>query len=45
MSDKQRGRNLTAYEKETIINFNEGEDTTHIFTYNKTLSSVGTLLL
>lgn len=28
-------RNLTGYEKETIINFNEAEDTTHIFTYNK----------
>jgi len=28
-------RNLTGYEKETIINFNEAEDTAHIFTYNK----------
>lgn len=26
---------LTGYEKETIINFNEAEDTAHIFTYNK----------
>jgi len=29
-------RKLTNFELETIINFNEGEDTAHIFTYNKT---------
>ena len=28
-------RNLTGYERETIINFNEAEDTAFIFTYNK----------
>jgi hypothetical protein len=28
-------RNLTGYEKETIITFNEGEDTAYIFTYNR----------
>jgi len=28
-------RNLTGYEKETIINFNEAEDIAYIFTYNK----------
>lgn len=28
-------RHLTGYEKETIINFNEAEDTASIFTYNK----------
>jgi len=27
---------LSRYEKETIINFNEGEDEASIFTYNKT---------
>ena len=26
---------LTAYERETIINFSEGEDMANIFTYNK----------
>ena len=26
---------LTNYERETIINFNEAEDTAYIFTYNK----------
>ena len=26
---------LTRYEKETIINFNEGENEAYIFTYNK----------
>ena len=26
---------LSNYEKETIINFNEGEDKANIFTYNK----------
>jgi hypothetical protein len=26
---------LSAYERETIINFNEGEDTAYIFTYSK----------
>lgn len=28
-------RKLSNYEKETIINFNEGEDVASIFTYNK----------
>lgn len=28
-------RTLTGYERETIINFNEAEDTAHIFTYNR----------
>ena len=28
-------RKLSNYEKETIINFNEGEDMASIFTYNK----------
>jgi uncharacterized protein YdiU (UPF0061 family) len=28
-------RNLTGYEKETIINFNEAEDKAYISTYNK----------
>ena len=28
-------RNMTAYEKETIITFNEAEDTAYIFTYNR----------
>jgi len=28
-------RKLSPYERETNINFNEGEDTAHIFTYNK----------
>ena len=28
-------RKLSNYEKETIINFNEGEDMANIFTYNK----------
>ena len=28
-------RNLTAYEKETIITFNEAEDVAYIFTYNR----------
>ena len=28
-------RKLTNFELETIINFNEGEDTAYIFTYNK----------
>jgi hypothetical protein len=30
-------RKLTRFEKETIINFNEAEDTAHIFTYNRPL--------
>lgn len=29
-------RNLTEFERETIINFNEGDKTGYIFTYNKT---------
>lgn len=29
-------RKLTNYERETIINFNEAEDTAVIFTYNRT---------
>lgn len=28
---------LTRYEQETIINFNEGEDTASVYTHNKTL--------
>jgi hypothetical protein len=28
-------RGLTSYEKETIINFNKGEDTAYIFTYEE----------
>lgn len=28
-------RRLTSYEKETIINFNKGEDTAYVFTYEK----------
>ena len=28
---------LTAYEAETIINFNEEEKTAHVYTHNKTL--------
>jgi hypothetical protein len=28
-------RNLTRFEKETIINFNEAEDVAYIFTYNR----------
>jgi hypothetical protein len=26
---------LSKFEQETIVNFNQGEDTAHIFTYNK----------
>ena len=29
-------RTLSAYEQETIINFNKAEDTAYIFTYEKT---------
>lgn len=29
-------RHLSGYEKETIINFNEAENTASIFTYNRT---------
>lgn len=29
--------NLTRYERETIINFNEGEDTASVYTHNKAL--------
>ena len=29
-------KTLTSYERETIINFNEGENTASIFTYSKT---------
>lgn len=28
-------RTLSGYERETIIHFNEAEETAHIFTYNK----------
>lgn len=28
---------LTNYERETIINFNEGEDTASVYTHNSTL--------
>ena len=34
MHGRTTHRTLTKYEKETIILFNEGEDTTHIQTYN-----------
>jgi hypothetical protein len=34
--NKGRGRNLTAYELETIINFNKGSPDAEIFTYEKT---------
>ena len=33
---RSRSRNLTAYELETVINFNQGDNTAHIFTYEKT---------
>ena len=35
---------LTKYEKETIILFNEGEDTAHIQTYNAGLRSARSTL-
>jgi len=33
---KSRSRNLSGYELETIINFNQGENVAYIFTYEKT---------
>jgi len=33
VNKKARARNLTAFELETIINFNQGEKVAHIFTY------------
>jgi len=33
---KSRSRNLTAFELETIINFNQGDKVAHIFTYEVT---------
>lgn len=32
----KRGRNLTAYELETVINFNQKESDAYVFTYEKT---------
>jgi len=34
--EKQQRRSLSAYEQETIINFNKAEDPAYIFTYEKT---------
>lgn len=34
----QQTQTLTAYEKETIINFNEDEKTASVYTYNKVMT-------
>jgi len=36
VKERQRRRGLSAYEQETIINFNKGEGTASVFTYEKT---------
>lgn len=36
VNKKARARNLTAYELETVINFNQEEKIAHIFTYEMT---------
>ena len=36
VNKKARARNLTAYELETVINFNQEEKLVHIFTYEMT---------
>jgi hypothetical protein len=35
VKEKQQRRRLSPYERETIINFNKGENIAHIFTYEK----------
>ena len=35
METKAKNRNLTRYEQETVVTFNQAEDTAKVFTYNK----------
>lgn len=36
LTKQKRGRGLSSYELETIINFNQGENIAYVFTYEKT---------